>query len=191
MQGTGSPMPEKSVLPWIIGVIVVVIAVVGLYFVTRDGGKSGEEAMMKPSEDAAMMDEEDKMMKDESGDAMMKTEEELMMEDKGGAMMEGAGTYETYDPSKLAMAKDGKVVLFFRASWCPTCRALDADVRKNLSGIPSGVTILDVNYDTEKDLKTKYGITTQHTLVQVDVDGKELGKWVGSSTLADLVSKIK
>lgn len=115
-----------------------------------------------------------------------------MMEKKmEGAMMEKAGTYEPYDASKFAMAKESKIVLFFRASWCPTCRTLDADIRKNLSAIPSGVTIFDVDYDKYTDLKKQYGVTTQHTLVQVDATGAELGKWVGSTTLAEVTSKIK
>lgn len=110
---------------------------------------------------------------------------------KDAAMMGKAGSYETYEASKLAMAKEGDVVLFFRASWCPTCRALDADIRKNLSAIPAGVTILDVDYDRYADLKKQYGVTTQHTLVQVDADGKEIAKWVGSTTLAELAKNVK
>ncbi len=117
---------------------------------------------------------------------------EAMMEKKtDGAMMTSAGSYETYEASKLAMAKEGKVVLFFRASWCPTCRALDASIRKEASAIPGNLTILDVDYDTYKDLKAKYGVTTQHTLVQVDADGREITKWVGSENLAELVAKLK
>lgn len=49
---------------------------------------------------------------------------------------------------------------------------------------------MKVNYDNSKELKTKYGVTYQHTLVQVDKDGKLLKKWAGSPTLSDLVSEI-
>lgn len=99
--------------------------------------------------------------------------------------------YELYDPVKLARAVRGDVVLFFRAPWCPTCRALDADIRENLSAIPAGVTILDVDYDSSTDLKQKYGVTYQHTLVQVDAQGNQIAKWTGSLTLAELVAQIQ
>lgn len=173
MQGAGAPMPGKSSLPWVIGTFVALVVVGALYFVTRSDEKMEGDAMMEASKDSTMIVEE----KNEKTD--------------DGAMMEGAGSYETYEASKLAMAKEGKVVLFFRASWCPTCRALDASIRKEASAIPGSLTILDVDYDTYKDLKTKYGVTTQHTLVQVDADGREIMKWVGSENLAELVAKLK
>ncbi|MCI0619547.1 thioredoxin family protein [Candidatus Wolfebacteria bacterium] len=103
----------------------------------------------------------------------------------------GAGSYEPYTSEKLALANEGAVVLFFRASWCPTCRALDSDIRANLGEIPEGVTILDVNYDTETALKQKYGVTYQHTLVQVGADGTMIAKWTGSPTLEALVVQVR
>mgnify|MGYP001597709164 CR=1 FL=1 len=99
------------------------------------------------------------------------------------------GSYEAYSAEKLALAAEGDVVLFFRASWCPTCRALDADIKANV--VPEGVTILDVNYDTEVALKQKYGVTMQHTLVQVDAEGNLIQKWTGSPSLASLVAKVQ
>lgn len=125
------------------------------------------------------------------GNIVMDGAKDAAMMESDTAMMAKAGSYETYEASKLAMAKEGDVVLFFRASWCPTCRALDADIKKNLSAIPAGVTILDVDYDRYADLKKQYGVTTQHTLVQVDADGKEIAKWVGSTTLAEIAKNVK
>ena len=82
------------------------------------------------------------------------------------------------------------MVLFFHASWCPSCRALNEDIEKNINLIPAGTTILKTDYDKETELKKKYGVTTQHTLVQVDEDGNLIEKWSGSSKLEDLLSKI-
>lgn len=98
--------------------------------------------------------------------------------------------YETYDSSALAFANKGNVVLFFRASWCPTCRALDRDIENNRNNIPKDLLILDVDYDQYKDLKKKYGVTYQHTLVKVDANGNMIKKWSGSPTLADLIEQI-
>ena len=101
------------------------------------------------------------------------------------------GTYESYAPEKLAKAVTGKVVLFFHASWCPTCRALNTDIEASKSEIPGDVAILKTDYDTETELKKKYSVTTQHTLVQVDKDGNMLTKWSGGSTLESIISKLK
>jgi thioredoxin 1 len=101
------------------------------------------------------------------------------------------GTYGPYSPDMLTLADSGDVVLFFSAAWCPTCRGLDADINANLDAIPSGVAILKVDYDKSTALKQKYGVTYQHTLVQVGSDGSQIKKWSGSPTLSDLVSKVQ
>lgn len=181
----------------IVGVIAVVI-VGGLGLVLMQNSQK-DSAMMeqKAMEERAMM--EKKAMEEKAAmesDAVMEKEGAMMekdgatMEKKDGAMM-SKGSYEKYDPSKLALANDGKVVLFFKASWCPTCRALDADIKANLAAIPGGVTILEVDYDNSTELKQKYGVTMQHTLVQVDAQGNLIMKWSGGNTLTALVEKLK
>jgi thioredoxin-like negative regulator of GroEL len=101
------------------------------------------------------------------------------------------GSYEVYSPEKIARAATGDVVLFFHASWCPSCRALNNDIEKNRGAIPGELTILKTDYDTETELKKKYGVTSQHTLVQVDTDGNLIKKWSGGSKLTNLVSQIQ
>jgi len=103
------------------------------------------------------------------------------------ATMAKPGTYTDYDPTLLANARDGKLLLFFHASWCPSCRALDKNVEANLANIPADVTILVVNYDKEADLKKKYGVTRQHTLVQVDADGNKIQTLNGLTNTLDQV----
>lgn len=77
------------------------------------------------------------------------------------------------------LAKAGPTVLFFKASWCPTCQAAQKDLDARFSELPEGTTIVTVDYDKESKLKTKYGITYQHTWVQVDETGKALVTWNG------------
>lgn len=101
------------------------------------------------------------------------------------------GSYDLYSPEKIALAENGDVVLFFHASWCPSCRGLNSDIEKNISTIPSGVTILKIDYDKETELKKKYGVTSQHTLVQVDKDGNLIKKWTGGGKLENLLSQIR
>ncbi len=127
-------------------------------------------------------------------DTVMEKPEGAVMEQKpeGAAMAVKAGSYEAYSPEKIALASaKGNVVLNFSAPWCPTCRALDKDINANLHNIPSNLTILKVDYDTATALKKKYGVTAQHTLVQVDKDGTLIKKWSGSPTLAAFVAEVK
>jgi len=190
----------------VIGVVVLAVIVGGIYVSNnaKDDAMMVKEQMeqkameeQKMAEEKAMMEkrameEKDAMMKADNTetDSMMKKDETSMM-DKSDTMMK-VGSYETYAPEKVALASaTHDVVLFFRASWCPTCRALDADIKANLSKIPESLAILDVNYDNSTALKQKYGVTYQHTFVQVDKDGNLIKKWSGSPTLSALVSEVK
>ena len=195
----------------ILGVMALVgVVVVGAwYFVNKDDGrmeKNTPVAVEKkdPVASAQMENKEtsrDMMGKTEAGNEnegtlVDKTQDEAMMKKDTPAMekkdvMMGGGQYVTYAPLKLSFAKEGKVVLFFRAGWCPTCRALDGDIRSHLGDLPKDVLILDVDYDTAKELKQKYGVTYQHTLVQVDETGNMIAKWSGSEKLSDLLSEVK
>lgn len=102
-----------------------------------------------------------------------------------------AGTYEAYSPEKIDLAKENNVVLFFHAAWCPTCRVLENNLNKTLDDIPSSLNILQVNYDNANDLRKKYSITYQHTLVQVDEKGNQITKWTGGSDLQSILDKLK
>jgi pentapeptide MXKDX repeat protein len=179
----------------VIGVIIAAVVVIGGVFLFMQNQKMNSEKMMMEKEGAMM---EDKMMEKETmeKDAMMAKEEAMkkdamMTKDKmaGDAMMKGG--YADYDASKLAFAEKGKVVLFFKASWCPSCIALDADINKNIASIPSDVLILKVDYDNSTDLKKKYGVVRQHTLVQVDATGAKKAIWAGSSDLKVLLGEVK
>ncbi len=175
----------------VLGLIVIVI-IAGWLFSSKQADDAAMTDVLNMEEkgtiegEKMMENKEESMMKDE--DKMMEEKDAMMEKDN---MMAKAGSYESYDPEKLARAETGDVVLFFRASWCPTCRTLDADIRQNMKSIPAGVSILDVDYDNSTALKQKYGVTYQHTLVQVDKDGKQIAKWTGSSTLASLLANIK
>lgn len=171
----------------IIGIIAVAVVGLGAYGYSSNQKEAAMMEQKKMEDEKMMMEhkamEEKAMMEKEAmeGDKMM---------EKDGAMIQ-KGTYAPYEASKLAMAETGKVVLFFKASWCPSCRTLDADIKASLEDIPAGVTILEVDYDKSADLKQKYGVTMQHTLVQVDKDGNQINKWSGGATLEDLVKNIK
>ena len=174
--------------------------------------KEGEDAMMKKEEGAMekhdgdsmekmeksedVMEKEDVMMKKEGEDAMMKKDDVMEKEDvmqkettEEEPVLQAPGVFKAYSSEAVASA-DGDIVIGFFADWCPSCRALKSDLGANASSIPSNLTILDANYDSATDLKKKYGVTTQHTLVQVDKNGTLVKTWRGGNTLDSVVSRI-
>lgn len=103
-------------------------------------------------------------------------------------MMKKEGTYTDYSESMIGKYED--TVLFFHANWCPSCRTADTNLKADdVAG--SGIAILKVDYDNSTELKKKYGVTTQHTFVSVDVEGNLIKKWSGSNDLGDIIEKIK
>jgi thiol-disulfide isomerase/thioredoxin len=104
------------------------------------------------------------------------------------AEMAASGAYITladYEGSK-DMYDAGTVVLFFHATWCPTCKATEENLNADPASIPEGLAIVKVDFDNSDDLRQQYGVTTQHTFVQVDADGNELAKWTGTLTAQDI-----
>jgi thioredoxin 1 len=97
-----------------------------------------------------------------------------------------------YTPAALADAQkaDKPVALHFRADWCPTCRAQDKllDAMKAEPGLD--IAVLAVNYDTEKELKQRFNIRTQSTLVVLH-GAKETGRSVADTTADGLRTALK
>jgi thiol-disulfide isomerase/thioredoxin len=118
----------------------------------------------------------------------MASEEAMASEEPAAAAAPGAYITLADYRGNEAMYGNGDVVLFFHADWCPTCQATEEDLTENAAAIPAGLTIVKVDYDDSDELKQRYGITTQHTYVQVDADGNELAKWTGSTTSADIAA---
>ncbi len=102
------------------------------------------------------------------------------------------GSYVTlaeFEADKSAYA-DTNVVLFFHAGWCPNCRATEENLNADLAGIPSDLTIVKVDYDNSDELRERYGVTTQHTFVQIDANGKQIAKWSGAETAGDIAKQV-
>lgn len=133
---------------------------------------------MMSKDDSTMM-EDDTM---EADDAMMPEEDDAMSR---------AGSYVAYDAELAsAAAQQGQAVIFFHAPWCPTCAALERDLDASLGDIPAGLTLLKTDFDTSLELRKRYGVTIQHTFVQVDAQGNAISKWVGGNTLESVVARL-
>jgi thiol-disulfide isomerase/thioredoxin len=121
-------------------------------------------------------------------DTTMDEDESIMDETTTEDGMESmvAGSYEAYSEEKLTQVEGTDVVLFFHASWCPSCRSADKNLETSKGDIPADLVILKLDYDANTELRKKYGLTTQHSFVQVDAEGNLVKKWIGSNSIEDI-----
>lgn len=174
-----------------IAITLVIITIAGLVFFSYSSKKIDEKNtvdVVKEAEKPILEKDFDTDIAATPNNNLIVSSDEMI--EKEDAMVKN-GSYEIYSAEKIAMAATGNVVLFFHASWCPSCRGLNSDIEKNVANIPAEVTILKTDYDKETELKKKYGVTTQHTLVQVNKDGELIKKWSGGSKLENLLSQLQ
>ena len=110
----------------------------------------------------------------------------------GSAALAHALDIKPYSAATLAEAQQaGKpVALHFHADWCPTCKA-QAAVLQQLKAEPGlDLTVLVANYDTEKDLKKRFNVRGQSTLVALH-GNKETGRLIGETSAAALSATLK
>ena len=164
--------------------VAVVVAVFALLAVSACGTGDGEAASAASTAASASMEPDGPASGPSAEPSAERSTESSAPDDvvQPGAYIDLAD-YES-DPSAY---QSGAVVLFFAASWCPTCqstvKSLDAD------GVPAGLTVVSVDYDAATDLKQQYGVTVQHTFVQVDEAGAELAKFTGSVSGEDIAGQ--
>jgi len=184
---------NKIILP----IIIIIAVIAGITIFSKS---DSNESMMteEHNDDSMMMDDsmeksdDNMMMEDdhmESDDDKMMEDDAMMMDEKT-AMESTPGSVVAYEDTDISTLS-GNIVLYFYASWCPTCRTLTADIDESLADVPSDLTIVVVNYDKSTDLKKQYGVTSQHTLVQVDSTGNQITKWSGGNTLESIISQIQ
>lgn len=145
-------MNKKVIVPSIIGVLVLTAVAGAAYWENTQQMDSSEETQQL----AAVNDDNT-------------TETEPALPKKQ------AGTYVTYSSTAVASTKGTKLI-FFHAPWCSQCRMIEADI--NAQGVPDGVTVLKADYDSNQDLRKKYGVTLQTTFVRVNDDGSLFKKYV-------------
>ena len=118
------------------------------------------------------------------------TKDQKMM--KGNAStQENAGTqammtgeYKDFSQTSLPakVLTDGKTkVLYFFAAWCPICHQTNITLSSWYGQNNALLTTYKINYDTEKTLEQKYGVTHQHTFVKVDGQGNVIKMLEGPS----------
>lgn len=166
----------KKFLPVIL-VAILIISVIGIWFFVFKDDDQKQNAEINPVNNSAQTEN--------NADAAPKQNTEVANTTSKGSFI----SYEEYQNNKTA-SSGNKIVYFFNAKWCPTCKVLNEDLTKNQANIPNGVTIVSVDYDTYSDLKKQYGVTYQHTLVQVDTNGTQIKKWSGGNNLESVLEQI-
>jgi len=172
-------------------ILVVIAAIIGITLYSKNNKQLVDtngivvENTIPISPEETIPEQESEINEDIS-----KASEEGTLEQEQPESVAGPGSYIDYDDIDIA-SLEGKIVLDFYAAWCPSCRRLEKDIKANLDSIPSDLTIVKVNYDSERALKQQYGVTRQHTLVQIDQQGNKVSLWTGSPTLESLVGSVQ
>lgn len=184
----------KSSMTCMVVIVLVVIGAVAYYIYGMNETKntvSNKNTMMTGSD--AMM-KKNAMMKDDSAmmaETAMTNNNAMMKKDDAPKMMAPIGSvgYMDYSPELASSAmKSGKtVVLFFAASWCPSCKALDKTIQADLGSIPGDTLVLKVDYDNSTELKKQYGVVTQHTTVVLNTDGTLKSKKIGAQRVSEVL----
>ena len=110
----------------------------------------------------------------------------------GAATLSQALEIKPYTAAALAAAQkaDKPVAVHFHADWCPTCRAQEK-VLQTLKAEPGlDITVLVANYDTEKDLKRRFNVRAQSTLVVLRGQ-QEWARLVGDTSADSIRQALK
>ena len=104
----------------------------------------------------------------------------------------GAGLYLDYSSADFNEYANKKRWLFFHANWCPLCVNLEEDILAHLSDIPDDVVIFKVDFDNSNDLRNRYGVSIQTTIVSVDGGGDKIKSHVASldQSLTNLIANL-
>lgn len=132
------------------------------------------ETQMDENSETSMTQEED--------NSDMPVEEEMQENVKVG------NVYVEYSDEVMADTQNPKI-LFFHATWCPTCKAANTAFEEIENTI--GLDVVKVDYDEYGDLKSQYGVVSQHTFVLVDGNGNMLKRWYGSKNYEEILEELQ
>lgn len=196
--------------PLVAGVVVLILFVAVAIGVSakrnsdkKQLAKTAEKQAMVKTENLGVLGQKEGSIADQEKDQMMakqepteqdnsmaKTESETMMKEPDSSYVDYSS--QVLADAEIAQKSGRRVVLFFHANWCPYCKAADKDFKANIGTdkFPKNLTLIKTDYDTQTELKKKYGVTSQHTFVQIDSTGNQITKWVSGET-AELNTNIK
>jgi len=148
----------------------------------------GGMEMMEEMGDMEGMEHMDEMemMEDMEGMDSTSSPQVEMVEKEEGAYINARDNVAL---ASAAIGNGNPALIFFHASWCGYCQAKDKVLTKLYSENSFSISTYKVDYDTVNDLKARYGITTQDTVVLVDGEGNAVQMVMGA-TEGDLRSLL-
>jgi len=172
----------------------VVLVILGVGYVATSGPQptatpASETGTPAESADTAIVENES-VVDESSEDAATAVAAESEAIDVETETAAASGSYQNYSAVALADSETKTSVLFFAASWCPSCRALDDNIVANQASIPDGVAIFKADYDAETALKQQYGVVRQHSVVVLDANGNQVGSVTHPATLEQLLAAL-
>jgi len=85
---------------------------------------------------------------------------------------EAGDAYVDFDQANFDTALGSeKMVVFFHADWCGTCRKWEKKLQASLNDLAPNTKILKANFDSNTDLRKKYEVVKQSTAVFINADG--------------------
>ena len=163
----------KTVHTFIAAIFLIATAAYGGGSRSSDEPSEGAGTMMSRPEDPS-----------EGGMMMSNTVPEEAMMSSGGKVL-----FTSLEDARM-LAAAGPTVLFFHADWCPTCRADMREIDSRLNEL-GNITVVVVDYDRQAELKKMYGITYQHTYVQIDGEGQKTVVWNGGGVDGILENMVR
>lgn len=100
---------------------------------------------------------------------------------KSKSVVPKASAAEYKDFSGGVIGNGEESALFFYATWCGSCKKEDKNLK---SWYPSQnmIPVYKVDYDSNLELRKKYGVTYQHTFVKIDGRGNVIKVISGPSS---------
>ena len=76
-------------------------------------------------------------------------------------------------------------ILKFFGSWCNPCKALSKSLED------AGIEHQSIDVDENEELTEKYNVMSVPTIVILDKDDNEIGRFIGSRTKEQLLEELK
>ena len=76
-------------------------------------------------------------------------------------------------------------ILKFFGSWCNPCKALSKSLED------AGIEHQSIDVDENEELTEKYNVISVPTIVILDEDDNEIGRFIGSRTKEQLLEELK
>lgn len=104
------------------------------------------------------------------------------------------GWHHSFDDARTAAEKNGlPLLIHFEADWCGACRTMESTVLRQapvLERFGASVVAVRINADKDPDLISRFSVSSLPTEVIVSPDGRELGRYVGGTTLKDYLARL-